>query len=328
MRPTRTLLAASLAACLAVVMASARAQPGPGPSLLVVLVVDQMRLDYLERMRDRWTHGLARLVSGGAVFEQNAYPYLQTVTCAGHATISTGTFPATHGIILNAWWRGTRNATCTDDAMVTSVAYGPGAQAVGHSARELRAPTLADRLRERTPASRVVTLSIKPRSAVMLAGHAGVVTWLDDKYVWATSTAFAPSPNPDVQAFVTAHPLDALRDTVWTRVDDPSHYTGLDDGVGEASPGGWSTGFPHPLAGAPGTPHAQFSTLWETSPYADDYLGAMAASLVERMKLGQRDTVDYLGVSFSALDYVGHAFGPDSHEVQDTLLRLDITVGR
>jgi hypothetical protein len=170
-------------------------------------------------------------------------------------------------------------------------------------------------------------MSIKPRSAIMLAGSGGVVSWLDDHNVWATSSAFANAPDPDVQAFVDAHPRTALRDQVWDRGSDPSWYTGTDAAVGETPPRGWTAEFPHPLAGRPGTDPAQFYTLWETSPYADAYLGAMAADLVARKRLGQGSAVDFLGVSFSALDYVGHRFGPDSFEVQDTLLRLDRTIG-
>jgi Type I phosphodiesterase / nucleotide pyrophosphatase len=325
----RCLAAASLLilVCTAALTGRATAQNPAAPRLLVVLVVDQMRHDYLERMAPHWTGGLKRLLTEGAVLDLNFYPYLQTVTCAGHATIGTGAFPATHGIILNAWWRGTKNASCTDDASVQSVAYEPGAEAVGHSARELLVPTMADRLRQASPQSRVVSVSLKPRSAIMLAGSGGVVSWLDDHNVWATSSAFAKAPDPDVQAFVDAHSRAALREQVWDRSSDPSWYTGTDAAVGERPPRGWTAEFPHPLAGGPGTDPAQFYTLWETSPYADAYLGAMAADLVARKKLGQGAAVDYLGVSFSALDYVGHRFGPDSFEVQDTLLRLDRTIG-
>jgi hypothetical protein len=313
--------------CTALLTGHATAQGPAAPRLLVVLVVDQMRHDYLQRMAPHWTGGLKRLLTEGAVLDRNFYPYLQTVTCAGHATIGTGAFPATHGIILNAWWRGTKNASCTDDASIHSVAYEPGGEAVGHSARELLVPTMADRLRQASPQSRIVSMSIKPRSAIMLAGSGGVVTWLDDHNVWATSSAFAEAPDPDVQAFVSAHSRLALREQVWDRSSEPGSYTGTDAAVGEKPPRGWNAEFPHPLAGGPGTDPAQFYTLWETSPYADAYLGAMAADLVARKKLGQGTAVDYLGVSFSALDYVGHRFGPDSFEVQDTLLRLDRTIG-
>ncbi|HTM34403.1 MAG TPA: alkaline phosphatase family protein, partial [Vicinamibacterales bacterium] len=111
--------ALSAAAALPLVIFSAAASPRIAaqaperPRLLVVVVVDQMRNDYLDRMAPLWTRGMKRLLTEGAVFERNFYPYLQTVTCAGHATIGTGSFPATHGIIMNSWWRGTRNGTCT-----------------------------------------------------------------------------------------------------------------------------------------------------------------------------------------------------------------------
>lgn len=303
------------------------AQPAGSPRLLVVLVVDQMRHDYLERMAPLWTRGMKRLLTEGAVFERNFYPYLQTVTCAGHATIGTGTFPATHGIILNSWWRGSRNAPCTEDPAVQTVPYEPDAEVVGHSAVQLLVPTMADRLRAASPQSRVVSLSTKPRSAIMMAGKGGVVTWTDDNNRWASSTAYAAAPDQDVQAFVAAHPRLAVRGEVWERVLDVSKYTGSDTGVGEKPPPGWTPQFPHPLAGIPGTSEEQFYTLWENSPYSDAYLGSMAADLVARKRLGQGPPVDFLGVSLSALDYVGHKFGPESHEVQDTLLRLDRTVG-
>ncbi|MCC7179813.1 MAG: alkaline phosphatase family protein [Acidobacteria bacterium] len=303
------------------------AQTAAAPRLLLFLVVDQMRFDYIEQMRSRWTHGLKRLVTEGAVFERSRYPYLQTVTCAGHATIGTGTFPARHGIVLNAWWRGTRNAPCTEDTGVKAVPYEPDTEVVGHSAVQLLVPTMADRLRAASPESRVVSLSIKPRSAIMMAGSGGVVAWTDDRNRWATSTAYAAAPDPDVQAFVAAHPRLAVRGEVWERLLDVSSYTGTDAGLAEKPPNGWTTQFPHPLAGAAGTSEEQFYTLWENSPYSDAYLGAMAADLVARKKLGQRSSVDFLGVSFSALDYIGHKFGPESHEVQDALLRLDRTIG-
>jgi predicted AlkP superfamily pyrophosphatase or phosphodiesterase len=297
------------------------------PKLLVVVVVDQMRFDYLERMRAHWTGGIKRLLTEGAVFERNAYPYLNTVTCAGHATIGTGSFPATHGIIMNAWWRGTRTASCTDDAGVSSIAYEPGAQPVGHSGAQLLVPTIGDRLREQSPASRVVALSMKPRSAIMLAGHSGVVTWLDDHDVWATSTAFGAAPDATIQGFITANPRERQRQAVWSRLHEPGAYTGTDDAPGEAPPAGWTPTFPHALAGPPDSPPSLFLSLWERSPYADAFLVEMASSVVTGMKLGQGEAVDYLGISFATLDYVGHAFGPDSHEVQDTLMRLDQAMG-
>jgi predicted AlkP superfamily pyrophosphatase or phosphodiesterase len=300
----------------------------PRPSLVVIVVVDQMRADYLAAMQDRWSDGLARLTRDGAVMEQTFYPYLQTVTCAGHATVGTGAFPSTHGIIANAWWRGTRSAPCTEDPAVSPVAYEPGGDRDGHSAVQLLVPTLGDRLRAHDPDSRVVTLSTKPRSAIMLAGKGGLVTWLDERNVWATSTAYVDGRYSPVSRYLAEHPRSALRGEVWSRTADRTTYTGEDGAIGETPPRGWTTTFPHPLSGAPGTAEREFNALWENSPYSDEALAGLTATLVRDLRLGKNGHTDYLGVSFAALDYVGHKFGPDSHEVQDTLLRLDRTLGQ
>ncbi len=318
------LVVVSLPSCSA-----ARAQTFSRPSLLVILVIDQMRFDYLPRFDAFWKRGIRRLLEDGAVYEQAYYPYLNTVTCVGHATISTGSFPATHGIILNEWLQRTqrRRMSCTDDPTAAPVPYGPDAETIGHSAHRLRIPTVGDRLRERSADSRVLTISMKPRSAVMLAGHGGTATWFSDANTWATSTAFAASAVPAVAAYVQANPVEQARNITWRRLYEDTFYDGDDAAVGERPKTGWTTAFPHPLSGAPDTAQSQFYELWLRSPYSDAYVGDMVAALVQRFALGQRDAVDLLGVSFSALDYVGHDFGPDSHEVQDTLFRLDRVLG-
>ncbi|MDP1571323.1 MAG: alkaline phosphatase family protein [Vicinamibacterales bacterium] len=309
--------------------APAPAAPAP-PALVVILTVDQLKADYLSRFDGQWRHGMRRLLEHGAVFADTRFPYLNTVTCAGHATIATGSVPATHGVILNAWYRRTlgRQASCTHDETVTTVPYDGAPEGERHSAAMLQVPTIGDRLRDRTPGSRVVTLSLKPRSAIMLGGHQPTaVTWFGSGRGWATSSAFADAPVPEVAAWVAAHPVDRFRTETWERSLGPGDYAMPDDGAGERALPGWTAEFPHPLAGAPGTPEDQFYELWQASPYADEYLGAMAAGLVESMGLGRQDTPDYLGVSFSSLDLIGHNFGPDSQEVQDALVRLDRTLG-
>ena len=325
----RLVLSVVLLALLGSPLASEQAAPA-GPRLVVIVVVDQLRFDQLDRYARLWTHGFKRLMTEGAVFDRAYYPYLNTVTCAGHATIGTGSFPATHGVILNEWWQraANRRMSCTDDPTVKSIPYGAPAERIGHSAVRLRVPTLADRLRARTPGSRVVALSMKPRSTVMLAGHGGTaVTWFSDANTWGTSTAFAKGRVPEVEAFVAANPVERDRTAVWDRVLDASAYRWPDDGLGERPRSGWTTGFPKRMAGAAGASEAQIYDLWERSPFSDAYLGRMATALTQSMRLGQRAAIDFLGVSFSAVDYVGHDFGPDSQEVQDTLLRLDRTLG-
>jgi predicted AlkP superfamily pyrophosphatase or phosphodiesterase len=306
-------------------------QTAPGtPKLLVIVVVDQMRFDYLDRFAALWTGGFKRFMTEGAVFERGFYPYLNTVTCAGHATIGTGAFPYTHGIIMNEWYQRAahRRMSCTDDPSITSLPYTGTPEPIGHSAHRLRVPTLGDRLRTMSRDARVVTLSMKPRSTVMLAGHGGTaVTWFGDTNTWATSTAFTPALLPAVKMFVDANPVDRDRGVLWDRSRPAAEYQQQDASAFERARSGWNATFPHPLAGAPGAPATQFFDLWERSPYADDYVGRLAAHLVRAYELGRRDTPDYLGVSFSGLDYVGHDFGPDSQEVQDTLVRLDTTLG-
>lgn len=301
------------------------------PKLAVLLVVDQMPADYVDRFQTGWSAGLKRLVSEGAWLTRASYPYLTTVTCAGHATISTGAFPSTHGVFQNVWFdRGLKRVvTCTNDETVAPIAYGKG-NAGSESGALLLTPSFADEMR-RQRAARVVSLSLKARSAIMLAGHGGdAVTWLSDTLDgWGTSTAFAAAPVPEVHAFVTANPIDADYRRVWERLLPPNRYSEADAGLGENPPAGWTTSFPHPLMGSPGSrgPDVAFYHQWELSPYADAYLGRMATALAESMRLGRHEGTDLLAVSFSSPDLVGHAFGPYSQEVRDMFLHLDATIG-
>lgn len=309
------------------------------PRLVVVLMVDQFRGDYVTRFGQQWSGGLRRLFDQGSWFPLAAYPYSTTVTCAGHATVATGSFPSTHGIIGNSWFdreRG-RIMRCTEDPASPSIDYGdhrPARRAAdaeprGESAWRLRVPTLSDELRAQlTPLPRIVTMSLKQRSAIMLAGHRGdSVTWLDSGPTWTTSEAYAEGPVPFMARFLDAHPIERALGDVWDRMLPTDAYLFDDDVREERPPGGWAPAFPHPLTGRADGPDRQFYVRWQYSPFTDDYLGRMAGAAVEALDLGQRDTTDYLGVSFSALDFVGHQFGPRSHEVQDTLIRLDRTIG-
>jgi hypothetical protein len=304
------------------------AQPA-APRLLVVLVADQLRADYIDAYRHRWRSGLRTLLDEGARFTRAEFPYLNTATCAGHVTIATGALPRTHGIILNRWWhRDEQQAfNCMDDAASPDITYG-GPVRFGTSARLVLVPTLADRLRAQRPEARVVALSLKARAAVALAGRGGdVVTWFDEPgRAFVTSRAFSPVPVEAVRAFIARDPPEADHGKVWTLQDREETYRHADLRVGERPKAGWTAVFPHPLVGANG-PDAQFFDRWQKSPFSNAFLGRMAAALVDDLQLGQRQTTDYLAVSFSALDLMGHDFGPDSREVEDLLIRLDETIG-
>ena len=136
---------AATAAAATLLFVPRRAAPATPPKLAVIIVVDQMRADYVDRFQREWTGGLKRMMTHGAWFRQTAYPYLTTVTCAGHATISTGSFPHTHGIFQSSWWdRETRKQViCNEDARVKDVTYSAAAPA-GDSAYRLQVPSFTD----------------------------------------------------------------------------------------------------------------------------------------------------------------------------------------
>ncbi len=320
--------AASLAAVLVVLLAS-RFHAAAPPRLVVVIVVDQMRADFVDRFKGEWTGGLKRMVTQGAWFQQAAYPYLTTVTCAGHATISTGSFPNRHGVFQNAWWdrESRRQISCTEDPRAADLGYGVAVSS-GNSAHRLQLPTFTDQMRAQRKAH-VVSLSIKARSAIMLAGHGGdAVTWLTDNLDgWETSSVYTEQVVPAVKAFVDANPIDADFGKTWDRRLPPASYAGPDDGLNEAAPQGWTRTFPHALKGTANKVDASYFAQWERSPFADAYLGRFAAALVQSMQLGTHDGTDVLTISFSTPDLVGHAFGPRSQEVQDIYANLDQTLG-
>ena len=296
------------------------------PRLLVVLVVDQMRADYVDWYGKNWRAGLARLYKRGADFRNAAYPYLNTVTCAGHATVSTGAYPKTHGVVLNGWYDRASGGvpSCTDDAEQPLISYG-SPMSGGDSAKQLQVPTLADAMRAQLGASRVVTMSLKARSAIMLAGHASTATtWLASGG-FTTSKAFSAGPVDAVLQAFKRFPVGLSDLPAWSTLLPAKKYMHVDEALEEAPPHGWSRRFPHPLQASS---EAQTMSNWARSPLADEYVAQVALEQVKLLALGQRQSVDYLGLSFSVLDIVGHAFGPRSHEVQDVLLRLDLTLGR
>lgn len=328
---------AALAACTtlalhATLAPTAAAQPGGAatapPRLVVLLLVDQMRADYVDRFQGEWTGGLKRLAAQGARFTNAAYPYLSTFTCAGHATVATGALPFVHGIFQNTWYDRRRGAAinCTDDETSKSVVYSGKGRDDGPNL--LLVPTFADEMR-RQRGSRVVSVSLKARSAIMMAGHGGdAVVWMTDTFDgWQTSTAYAPAPVPAVKAYLDAHRVDADYGKSWQRLLPLSHYVEADAGEGEAAPKGWTSTFPHVFKGEGSGPDAQFHDQWQHSPFADAYLGRLAAALTDRLALGRRATTDVLAVSFSSPDLVGHQFGPDSQEVRDEYAHLDRTIG-
>jgi predicted AlkP superfamily pyrophosphatase or phosphodiesterase len=309
---------------------AAPAAQGP-PRLLVVVVADQFRADYLTTFASHWRAGFRALLDEGAVFRRAEYPYRHTDTCAGHFTIGTGALPRTHGMIADAWWDpGSRaSVECTDDDKVMPITYGLASKR-GKSGHRALVPTLADELRSQRPGARVVTLSLKARSAIGLAGRGGdAVTWFDEAPgvgAFVTSTAFSPRPVPAVKAFIEADSFEKAFGQPWTLRDPADQYRFRDAGIGERPRAPRIGLFPHATKGLTDARNDAF-LLWRESPFSDAYLGRMAIALIDAFALGRRQQTDFLGVGFSSTDTVGHAFGPESREIEDTVARLDDAVG-
>jgi predicted AlkP superfamily pyrophosphatase or phosphodiesterase len=321
-----------LLTALAVVVLVTAAASGQQPIRLVVIVVlDQFRADYLTTFASHWRDGFRALLADGAVFTRAAYPYLHTDTCAGHFTIGTGTFPHTHGMVSDLWWdrEARRSIECTDDEQSPLVTYGRASK-LSKSARRSMAPTLADELRGQKPGARVVSLSMKARSAIGLAGRGGeAVTWFEETAgvgSFVTSRAFSPEPVPAVRAFLTRDPFENDFGKSWTLRDPREVYRNPDAGVGERPRQPWTGLFPHEIKGATDN-RDDAVALWRASPFSDAYLGRMATALVDAFKLGSRDATDFLGIGFSSSDTVGHPFGPASRELEDTVARQDDLLG-
>lgn len=297
------------------------------PKLIVVIVVDQMRADYVDKFRSQWTGGLKRLVDEGAWFRTAAYPYASTETCVGHSTISTGAFPMNHGMVANSWWDRDvqKMVTCTSDPNVKNTAYAGGTTKGGDSAWRMLLPSFAEELKFQNPdGTRVVTFSLKARAAITMAGHkADAATWFDTSTgAWVTSTPYATMPF--IEQYVKQHPVAADYGKTWSLSLPKSQYWYAEDALGAASVTGWGARFPFALRGKEGSnaPEESFYQQWTSSPFADTYLTKLAETAVDSLGLGKAAT-DYLGISYSSTDYVGHTFGPRSWEIQDMLVRLD-----
>jgi len=307
---------------------ASRAKASARPKLVVLLVVDQMRADYVDKFLFQWTGGLKRLVSEGAWFRDAAYPYAGTETCVGHATISTGSFPATHGMIANGWWdRGQQKMiTCTadPDPNVKNIGYAGASPKGADTDWRMTVPSFAEELKFQTAgATRIVSFSLKARAALTMAGHkADAATWFEGGD-WVTSSPYGIQPFIEEQA--TAHPPKADYGKTWTLSLPDKSYWYPEKALGAVPPDGWDLSFPHPLRGKTGSsePDSVFYNQWIESPFADEALTELAKKAVDALNLGKAGGTDFLAIGYSTLDHAGHAFGPRSREIQDILIRLD-----
>ena len=219
-----------------------QAQHTTRPKLVVLLVVDQMRADYVDKFRSQWTGGLKRLVQEGAWFHDAAYPYAATETCVGHSTISTGSFPASHGMIANAWWdrESQTMVTCTSDPKAKNSATPASPQRAETQRWRMLIPSFAEELKFQTgSATRVVTFSLKARASITMAGHkADAATWFDHGG-WVTSSVYGTMPF--IEDYVKAHPVSRDYGKTWTLSLPESAYWYDEKATNAGPPEGWDS---------------------------------------------------------------------------------------
>lgn len=295
--------------------------PDDRPALVVGVVIDQMKFEYLPRFWNKFgPDGFRRFIDGGFLFSNHHYNYFPTYTGPGHASIYTGTTPSVHGIVGNTWYdRAAQDLVyVVSDPSVRTVGADDDAGVM--SPRNLLSTTVTDELKKAVPGARVIALSIKDRAAILPGGHlADAAFWYDfDTGDFVTSTWYMKALPEWVQTFnerelarqfsrQTWKPLLPLAEYVESTYDASPYERAFDD---EEQPV-----FPHAM-------HGSLSRII-TSPFGDRLLMEFVKAAISANYLGQDDVTDFLTISFSSPDYVGHRFGPSSVEIEDVYLRLD-----
>jgi predicted AlkP superfamily pyrophosphatase or phosphodiesterase len=282
----------------------------PKPKLVLLVVVDQFRYDYLMRFRADYHGGIARLLERGAVFADARYIQYPTVTAIGHSTVLSGATPSVSGIINNEWFdRDLKEpVTSVSDSSTLLLGGAPGAK--GSSPHRLLVSTVGDELKMAGRKSKVIGISIKDRSAILPAGHmADAAYWLDSSTNHFVSSTYYMKELP---AWVTKinedGPTRKYQAQVWTALN--------------AKPGD------KPFCSMTAGTSVRFCGTIENTWFGNELLEEFAEKALENEKMGAHESTDLLTLSFSANDYVGHELGPDSPEVRDISLRTDLLLGK
>ncbi len=304
------------------------------PKLVLVIVVDQFRYDYLLRFMHAYEGGIARLLREGAVFSDARYPQFPTVTAVGHSTTLTGATPSISGITGNEWFErdpfiaskvGCPLATppvvekATGNKIVESITdestclIGGNPSRSGASPRRLLVSTIGDELKMAGRRSKVIGVSFKDRAAILPAGHMADAAYWFSGGQFASSSYYMQALPAWVEAFNAARPADKYKDTTWVALDakpDAPPLCSMAAG---------------PLAAGEGVRGCKGI---DATPFANTILEEFAEKAVENESLGNNPDTDILTISFSANDVVGHLVGPDAPEVRDISIRTDETIGK
>ncbi|QHT65417.1 alkaline phosphatase family protein [Rhodocytophaga rosea] len=301
--------------------------PAAQPKLVIGIVVDQMRYDYIYRFWDKYSkNGFRRLVNEGYFCRNTNYNYLPTYTAPGHASVFTGTTPAVHGIIGNNWHVQANGASmyCTDDKTVQTV--GSTSVAGQMSPANMLTTTITDELRLSSNfSSKVIGISLKDRGSILPAGHlANAAYWFDSQNgAFITSTYYMQTLPDWVEAFNKKGVAASYLSKPWTPLLAINQYT---ESLSDDSPyegkysGEQNPVFPHNL---PEIFKTEGFELIRSTPFGNSIVKDFALQAIQAEKLGKGKATDFLAVSFSSTDYIGHKYGIRAIELEDTYLRLD-----
>jgi hypothetical protein len=337
----RTAVGVAAVALSAVV--AARSEPIPAkPRLVVLISVDQFRGDYITRFADlllparskEGVGGLRYMMERGAYYPNAHYTHYPLVTGVGHAVLSTGGTPASNGIIGNDWYQRGENGKpgaavyCVEDA--DSPIVGVDGARRGVSPHFLRSSTFADELKMATGGmAKVITLSLKDRAAVLLAGRLSDATvWFDTPTgQWVSSRFYCPTGSLPawVRQINEQRIPDSYFGSVWTPMypDKVAEHSWAPAGDLVTPSAAVGKRFPHKYTGGLDKPGAAYYSDFWNSPYANEYVLKSALHGARALGMGKDTIPDYIGINLASNDYVGHAFGPNSPEVFDITLRTD-----
>ena len=287
--------------------APAPRSPLPSPRLVVAIVVDQFRYDYMTRFEGDYRDGLRKLLDSGAFFTDAQEAHFPTFTAVGHAVFMTGSIPAIDGIVANEWFdrESGKMVTSVSDENTRLLGGNGGA---GSSPHRLIASTLGDELKATGPAgTEVIGISLKDRAAILPAGHAAnAAYWFDSESGhFVTSTYYMKDLPGWVQAFNQHGPAGRHLSAKWT-----------------------SEGAAAPFKILPSVLGKPYYDAMIATPYGNDTLEAFAEDALKEEHLGRHSGTDLLTISFSSNDLLGHQVGPDAPEVHDMCIQTDRVFGR
>lgn len=306
-------------------------QTKKSPKLLVGIVVDQMCYDYLYRYYDKFsTDGFKKIMNNGTNCRNTQYNYIPTFTGPGHASIYTGTTPSNHGIVANEWYdrKDQHEKNCVGDLLYASV--GSTSKNGACSPKNLKAITITDQLKLTYTEAKVISLSIKNRGAILPGGHKSDGSYWYDPSTgdFITSNYYKKELPMWLQNFNAKKHVSSYMQQTWNTLLPIENYTesGTDNSpYEELIFENTSPTFPYTFTQLD---DSKKMSAFTATPFANTHLLNASLEAIQGEKLGKDNTPDFLCISFSSTDILGHAYGPQSIEIEDMYLRLDFEIAR